>query len=112
MKFWLCASLSATGVFSAVIPAARTAGAQVKPDAQRVSETLLAGLRPGRDTLAIAEKRFKTKSLSAQDLSSRSREWRDSCSGRIIRLELDAKSLIQSVTLTTLGLNEGKCSDK
>jgi hypothetical protein len=101
----------AAGSLVGAKPVARVARAQAKSDA-RVSETLLAGLRPGRDTLAIAEKRFKTKNLSAQDPNSRSREWRDSCSGRMIRLELDAKSLIQSVTLTTLGLKEGKCTEK
>ena len=91
---------------------APAAAAQGTPDAQRVNETLLAGLRPGRDTLAVAEKRFKTKSLAKPDPNSRSGEWRDACSGRVIRLELDAKSLIQSVTVTTLGLKEGKCGDR
>ena len=32
--------------------------------------------------------------------------------GRSIRLEVDAKSVIQSVTITTLGTQEGKCSDR
>ncbi len=41
-----------------------------------------------------------------------SKEWRDDCSGRSIRLEVDAKSVIQSVTITTLGTQEGKCSDR
>jgi len=91
---------------------ARVSGVQGNPDAQRINETLLAGLRPGRDTLAIAEKRFKTKGVTTPDSDSKAKEWRDDCSGRFIRLELDAKSLIQSVTLTTLGLKEGKCSDR
>ena len=79
--------------------------------AHRANETLLAGLRPGRDTFALAEKRFKAKNLSV-DTDSGVKEWRDECSGRAIRLELDNKSVIQSVTLTTLGDQEGKCSDK
>ena len=72
---------------------------------------MLAGLRPGRDTFAVAEKRFKGKSVS-EEQNSTARQWRDDCSGRSIRLEVDAKSVIQSVTLTTLGTKEGKCSDR
>jgi hypothetical protein len=68
-------------------------------------------LRPGRDTLAIAEKRFKAKGFSA-DANSGFKELRDDCSGRSIRLEVDAKSVIQSITITTLGSQEGKCSDR
>jgi hypothetical protein len=77
----------------------------------RANETLLAGLRPGRDTLAIAEKRFKSKK-PADGQDSGIKQWRDECSGRAIRLELDAKSVIQSVTITTLESQEGKCGEK
>ena len=72
---------------------------------------MLAGLRPGRDTFTVAEKKFKGKAVS-EETNSGAREWRDDCSGRSIRLEVDAKSVIQSVTLTTLGTQEGKCSDR
>ena len=72
---------------------------------------MLAGLRPGHDTFAVAEKRFKAKNLSDEP-NSGSKQWRDDCSGRSIRLQLDAKSVIQSVTITTLGSQEGKCSDR
>jgi len=112
MKFWLCASLAITGANPAVAAGARisTPGAgQVA--IRHTNETLLAGLRPGRDTFAVAEKRFKGKSLS-EEPNSGSREWRDDCSGRSIRLEVDAKSIIQSITITTLGTQEGKCSDR
>ena len=68
-------------------------------------------MRPGRDTFAIAQKRFKAKIVS-EEPNSGSKEWRDVCSGRSIRLEVDAKSVIQSVTLTTLDMQEGKCSDR
>jgi hypothetical protein len=112
MKFWLCASL----VLAAAIAAA-AAGAQISPPGpgqnapRHGNETLLAGLRPGRDTFAVAEKRFKAKNLS-EEPNSGSKEWRDDCSGRSIRLQVDAKSVIQSVTITTLGTQEGKCSDR
>jgi hypothetical protein len=110
MKFWLSVSwvLAAT---APCISGARSASGAPQDAAHRNNETLLAGLRPGRDALAAAEKRFKTKSLS-EEPNSGTKEWRDDCSGRSIRLELNAKSVIQSVTITTLGAQEGKCSDR
>ena len=112
MKFWLCASLVV-----AAASATAVAGAPISPPfagqspVHHGNETMLAGLRPGRDTFAAAEKRFKGKSIT-EEPNSGSREWRDDCSGRSIRLEVDAKSVIQSVTITTLGNQEGKCSDR
>jgi len=75
------------------------------------NETQLAGLRPGQDSFAVAEKRFKTKNLS-EEPNSGSKEWHDDCSGRSIRLEVNGKSVIQSVTITTLGSQEGKCAER
>jgi hypothetical protein len=75
------------------------------------NETLLAGLRPGRDTFAMAEKRFKVRNL-AEAPNSGTKEWRDDCSGRVIHLEVDGKSTIQSVTITSLGSQAGKCTDR
>jgi hypothetical protein len=112
MKFWLYASLALAAASAAV-----TAGAGIslpgtgQTATRHTNEILLAGLRPGRDTFAVAEKRFKAKNLS-EEANSSSKEWRDDCSGRSIRLEVDAKSVIQSVTITTLGSQEGKCSDR
>jgi hypothetical protein len=112
MKFWLCASLVLAAASAAAAERARTFPPGAAQTAiRRNNETLLAGLRPGRDTFAIAEKRFKVKNHS-EEPNSGSKEWRDDCSGRSIRLEVDAKSVIQSVTLTTLGTQEGKCSDR
>jgi hypothetical protein len=112
MKFWLCASLALAAASATVAAAARISppgGGQAA--VRHTNETLLAGLRPGRDTFAVAEKRFKGKSLS-EEPNAGSREWRDDCSGRSIRLEVDGKSVIQSITITTLGTQEGKCSDR
>ncbi len=112
MKFWLCASL----VFAMAGPAV-AAGTRISSSGAGQSavhygnETMLAGLRPGRDTFAVAEKRFKAKNLS-EEPNSNSKEWRDDCSGRSIHLEVDAKSVIQTVTITTLGTQEGKCGDR
>src|ERR1700674_1719189 len=112
MKFWLCVSLLlATQGHSAQVAAQKEVARARPNNVPGVNETLLAGLRPGRDTFAVAEKQFKLKNL-AESHDSGIKEWRDDCSGRSIRLELDAKSMIQSITITTLGFQEGKCSDK
>ena len=113
MKSWLCVSLvlAVQGRSAQVTPQKAATDAPHTTVRRGVNETLLAGLRPGRDTLAMAEKRFKLKSR-AESQESGIKEWRDDCSGRSIRLELDAKSTIQSVTITTLGFQEGKCGDK
>ena len=102
MTTQVCSAQVAPEKKSAVVP--QTA-------VHRVNETLLAGLRPGRDSLAVAEKRFKSKT-AGENQSSGIKQWRDDCSGRSIRLEVDGKAMIQSITITTLGFQEGKCSDK
>jgi hypothetical protein len=112
MKFWLCVSLLLAAQGHSAQVAAQKEVARARPNnAPGVNETLLAGLRPGRDTFAVAEKRFKLKNL-AESHDSGIKEWRDDCSGRSIRLELDAKTMIQSITITTLGFQDGKCSEK
>jgi hypothetical protein len=115
MKFWLCLSLLLVilpPLTSTAAPGAQTnSQSAAKAGAHPANETLLAGLRPGRDTFAVAEKRFKAKNLT-DDKDSSIKEWRDDCSGRAIRIELDAKSVIQSVTITTLSPQEGKCGEK
>jgi hypothetical protein len=114
MKFWLCISLLLAGQS---FPASRV---QITPHmalqgASKVSthganELLLAGLRPGRDTVAMAEKQFKAKDLiKIKDRDSETKEWLDGCSGRAIRLELNDKSVIQSITITTLASRDGPC---
>ena len=107
-KFWLCASAMFALAAAPASPRAQNASVAA---GHHINETVLAGLRPGRDTFAVAEKRFKPKDLIEEQNSS-SKEWRDDCSGRSIRLEVDAKSVIQSVTITTLGTQQGACSDR
>jgi hypothetical protein len=111
MKSWLCLSLAVALLGSSTTAARSVLQGAAQASAHHANETMLAGLRPGRDTFAMAEKRFKVKNLS-DDKDSGVKEWRDECSGRAIRLELDAKSVIQSVTITTLDSQEGKCGDK
>ena len=108
MKFWLFASaLVAGGAFGGARPPLTPQGAS-RPVTQGKNETLLAGLRPGRDSYAVAQKRFKTASLVSEK-DSREKRWYDPCSGRAISLELDAQSIIQSITITTLAPRTGPC---
>jgi hypothetical protein len=111
MRFWLCLSLALAVTGFPAQGTRRASQGSAKMGAHGANETLLAGLRPGRDTFAAAEKRFKSKNLF-DDKDSGVKEWRDECSGRSIRLELDDKSVIQSVTITTLGSQDGKCGEK
>lgn len=115
MKSWLCVSLLLAAPALPTLRARVTrqkASPSAPPDGTyRANERLLAGLRPGHDTFAVAEKRFKAKNL-AEGRDAGIKEWRDECSGRAIRLELNAKSIIQSVTITTLGAQAGKCGEK
>jgi len=108
MKYWLFASaLAAGGAFGGA--AAPLAQQQVSPpDPQEKNETLLAGLRPGRDDYGAAQKRFKIAGL-ADEKDSREKRWYDPCSGRAISLELDDQSIIQSITITTLAPKPGPC---
>jgi hypothetical protein len=92
-----------------VAQARQAADAKPQAHTDRVNETLLAGLRPGRDTLTSAEKRYKGRGLVPGE-DPRTKDWRDDCSGRTIHLELDAKSVIQSITITTLAPDQSKCA--
>ena len=103
--------LAAPGGFAGRGPLQNSTFAPLPGSAHRANETLLAGLRPGRDTLAVAEKKFRSKKPS-DGPESGIKEWRDECSGRAIRLELDGKFVIQSITITTLESQEGKCGEK
>lgn len=109
--FWLSLSLALPVMNCSALAARETPQNAARASGHQGNETTLAGLRPGRDRLVVAEKRFKTKNLT-EDKDSGVKEWRDDCSGRAIRLELDNKSVIQSVTITTLEPQEGTCGDK
>lgn len=111
ITFSLCTSLLAAAAGVAARAPLQNASPAAAAAVVHRNETLLAGLRPGRDTLATAERRFKIKNLS-EEANSGTKEWRDDCSGRVIRLEVDAKSVIQSVTITSLGSQAGKCTER
>ena len=65
----------------------------------------------GRDTFEIAEKKLRSKPTPNQEELGY-REWLDACSGRAIRVELDGKPVIQSITITSLESQDGKCEGK
>jgi hypothetical protein len=114
-KFWLCVSLlqmtAGPIVASAAAALRQPAQSGVARGQHLGNELTLAGFRPGRDLLAVAQKRFKMKQISEE------REpgivmWRDDCSGRAVRFEVDGKGVIQGITVTTLAAKNGTCGDR
>jgi hypothetical protein len=83
--------------------------AQAQGD-DRANELTLAGLQPGRDTLAAASKRYGTKYATEGNASGK--QWRDTCTGRLLEIEADASAPIQSVTVSALGPMDGKCEGR
>ncbi len=100
-KFWLCASALAACL--AFTDAPRGDSAQDPAAPKRSNELTLAALRPGRDTLALAEARYKTKYRKSTPGAGDLTEWVDECTGRVLALELGEKNIIKSVMISTLG---------
>ena len=69
MKFWRCTSLGVVAFL-----AASALSAQQKDAPKPLNELTLAGLRPGRDSLANALKHYKQKYL-VNKASLDSKEW-------------------------------------
>ncbi len=76
-----------------------------------MNELTLAGLRPGRDSLANALKHYKQKYL-VNKTSADSKEWRDTCTGHSLALALDSRSVIQEITVSTLVPRDGNCDNR
>jgi hypothetical protein len=72
-----------------------------------VNELTLAGIRPGRDSLATAEKRLKQFLKESGDGSH---EWVDFCHGLAVKIESDGSGMIQSVDIGR-GPQEGACKE-
>jgi hypothetical protein len=107
MKF----SLSISAVAGLALLSA-AASAQKSEPPKRWNEMTLAGLRPGRDSLAAALKRYKGKYLSSDRAATEVKQWRDACTGRALSLELDDHSVIQGITVSSLVPQDGKCEDR
>lgn len=131
MKFWLCVSALLLSVVTAQASARPRAQEPDSPKKNVANELTLAGLRPGKDNFAAAEKRYKTKFLrgkdskenkenkeknksdeKTEDKSDNLKEWLDDCRGRSLKLELDARTVIQSVTISVMASQDGECKDK
>jgi hypothetical protein len=81
--------------------------AAVGQQPERANELTLAGLRPGRDTMDAALKKYEAKySVQTEDSA---REWRDSCTGRTLAIDADAQAVIQGITVSAFGQRDGKC---
>ena len=108
---WTKFSLCTSAAFALAL--AVSAGQAPRSDTpKRVNEVTLAGLRPGRDLLPGALKRYKAKYLSAAASGADAREWRDPCTGRALTVNVDEKSVIQTITVSSLASTEGKCDDR
>jgi hypothetical protein len=108
---WMKSSLSTSAAAALLLPAA-WALAQAPAAPKRVNELTLAGLRPGRDTLSIALKRYSDK-YSDRDLAdANTKRWLDPCTGRTLTLELDGSAMIQAITVSSLVPQEEKCADR
>jgi hypothetical protein len=101
MKSWLCASALGTCLFATGGTPAILAQDSAAP--KRAEEVTLASLRPGKDTLAMADARFKAKFRKSVPGASDLVEWADECTGRVLWLALGEKKIVQSVTISALG---------
>jgi hypothetical protein len=107
MKFSLCTSALA----GLLLPAA-WALAQQSQTLRRMNELTLAGLRPGRDALAAALRRYNEKYVSGDRATPDLKQWRDPCTGRTLSLELNSRSMIHAITVSLLVPQEGNCADR
>jgi hypothetical protein len=89
----------------------KTSASTTEP-AKRVNEITLAGLRPGRDTLSVALKLYSDKFSDRANASPDMKRWLDPCTGRALRIELDSRSVIQAITVSSLVPQPGNCSDR
>jgi hypothetical protein len=102
-----------------------TAGlAQNAAPPKPLGELTLAGLQPGKDSLAAALKRYKDKYSSsdaggaAEKISGKpagkpsGRQWSDACTGHTLSLTMDARGVIQGITVSSLVPLDGKCVDR
>lgn len=107
MTFWRCIR-----ALLAVALASVAAHAQNSARPGRYNELTLAGLRPGRDSLTVAQKHYKAKYSSSEEAGSREKQWGDPCTGHSLTLDLDPQGVIQEVTVSALVPLDGKCQSR
>jgi len=91
---------------------AAAAFAQRSATPTRFNEVTLAGLRPGRDSLAAALKRYKAKYSSSDENGASEKQWSDPCTGHTLTLNLDSQGVIQEITVSSLVTLDGKCEGR
>ncbi len=107
-KLWPCASALAISVLAT--QHSLVALAQARASAKRANELTLAGLRPGRDAVAAAERRFKGEEFrSPRDPGDNSAFWNNQCWGHQARVDFDEQKIIQTITVSLMGPQIGYC---
>src|SRR5437588_11462111 len=96
MKFWRCTSLGVVAFL-----AASALSAQQKDAPKPLNELTLAGLRPGRDSLANALKHYKQKYL-VNKASLDIKEWRDTRTGHSRARALHSQLVIPVITVVSV----------
>jgi hypothetical protein len=67
--------------------------------AHRANEPTLAGIRPGRDNISAAEKKFPATLVRYATEAPSAHIWRDRCSGRKVSLEVDDSGVVQNIDI-------------
>jgi hypothetical protein len=111
---WTIFSQRASTVLAVALAtvAASAASAQNSGSSQRANELTLAGLRPGRDSLTSALKRYKAKYSSNDENGATEKQWSDPCTGHSLTLNLGAQGVIQEITVSSLEPLDGKCESR
>lgn len=113
-KFSRCASAAIAVLLVPVALSAQPAQHDTLP--KPYTELTLAGLRPGRDSLTAALKRYKAK-YSTSDAGDGSqklseKQWGDACTGHSLTLRIDARGVVQEITVSSLVPQDGKCENR
>ncbi|MGH9593115.1 MAG: hypothetical protein ACRD5L_08480, partial [Bryobacteraceae bacterium] len=88
----------------------QAAGTQAAPAEKRANELTLSGLRPGRERLSVAQRKFDAAMDSNNsDEKGSAWAWRGRCKGWRISLEADGDGVIQTVDVS--GPPQAGCKD-
>lgn len=98
---WHWASAALLLAAMAMGPASGAGRAQKPAPKKPANELMLAGLRPGRDTLGAAKKMYGEEFRAMDSDDANAWTWNDACHHRALRVEGDDKGVIQ-----VLGLEE------
>jgi len=76
----------------------------------RPHELTLARLRPGKDTIAVADRIYNPTMRNSLPGSTGQPEWYDACTGHFLRVEIDENGAIESVTISAIGPRRTDCA--